>query len=213
MALSRNSSALSCSPCLRSSATIRTSWYCISYPSSSTVSIARPTPGARAALPAPSFSDRPERRLAVVGVVPGKAVGHGTASSRSGLHRGRRSCLHLLMQPASSHPSHPASVGLACRPVGTWRRHLVKRLDSTGTARARTHFRRRWTLAAVRASGAVYAVDHGLSDSPCQIRLCRIRIARTMDKSAGPTRLRKGAGDESEGGRLPGGQGHDYRTA
>jgi len=31
MALSRNSSALSCSPYLRSSATIRTSWYCISY--------------------------------------------------------------------------------------------------------------------------------------------------------------------------------------
>jgi uncharacterized protein DUF1918 len=24
--------------------------------------------------------------------------------------------------------------------------------------------------------------------------------------------LRKGAGDESAGGRLPGGQGHDYRT-
>src|SRR5258705_13288450 len=36
--------------------------------------------------------------------------------------------------------------------------------------------------------------------------------ARWME-SAGLTRLRKGAGDESEGGRLPGGQGHDYRTA
>jgi hypothetical protein len=28
------------------------------------------------------------------------------------------------------HPSHPASVGLACRPVGAWRRHLMKQLDS-----------------------------------------------------------------------------------
>ena len=28
------------------------------------------------------------------------------------------------------HPSHPASVGLACRPVGAWRRQLVKRLQS-----------------------------------------------------------------------------------
>jgi hypothetical protein len=68
-------------------------------------------------------------------------------------------------------------------------------------------------LAAVKASGAVYAVDNGLSDSPCQIRFRRVRIERTMEESAGLTRLRKGAGDESEGGRLPGGQGHDYRTA
>src|SRR6478672_7388492 len=68
-------------------------------------------------------------------------------------------------------------------------------------------------LAAVGASGAVYAVDNGLSDSPCQIRFRRVRIARTMEESAGLTRLRKGAGDEGEGGRLPGGQGHDYRTA
>jgi hypothetical protein len=52
-----------------------------------------------------------------------------------------------------------------------------------------------------------------LRDSPCQIRFRRVRIARTMEESAGFTRLRKGAGDESEGGRLPGGQGHDYRTA
>src|SRR4029077_18884879 len=46
-----------------------------------------------------------------------------------------------------------------------------------------------------------------------QIRFRRVRIARTMEGSAGLTRLRKGAGDESEGGRLPGGQGHDYRPA
>jgi hypothetical protein len=30
------------------------------------------------------------------------------------------------------HPSHPTSVGLACRLVGAWRRHLVKHLNSTG---------------------------------------------------------------------------------
>jgi hypothetical protein len=30
------------------------------------------------------------------------------------------------------HPSHPANVGLACRPVGAWRRHLVQQLDSAG---------------------------------------------------------------------------------
>jgi hypothetical protein len=29
------------------------------------------------------------------------------------------------------HPSHPASVGLACRPVGAWRRHLMKQRHST----------------------------------------------------------------------------------
>src|SRR4051794_12198789 len=60
----------------------------------------------------------------------------------------------------------------------------------------------------VRASGAVYAVDNGLSDSPRQIRFRRVRIARTMEESAGRTRLRKEAGDECEGGRLPSGQGH-----
>jgi hypothetical protein len=68
-------------------------------------------------------------------------------------------------------------------------------------------------LASVKASGAVYAVDNGLSHSPGQIRFRRVRFARTMEESAGLTRLRKGAGDEGEGGRLPGGQGHDYRTA
>ena len=111
------------------------------------------------------------------------------------------------------HPSHPASVGLACRPVGAWRRHLVKQLDSTRGGPGHGHIVIGGGLAAVRASGAVYAVDNGLSDSPCQIRFRRVRIARTMEESAGLTRLRKGAGDESEGGRLPGGQGHDYRTA
>jgi hypothetical protein len=49
--------------------------------------------------------------------------------------------------------------------------------------------------------------------SELRYRFRRVRIARTMEESAGLARLRKGAGDESEGGRLPGGQGHDYRTA
>jgi adenylate cyclase len=44
-------------------------------------------------------------------------------------------------------------------------------------------------LAAVGASGAVYAVDNGLSESPCQIRFRRVRIARTMEESAGFTRF------------------------
>ena len=30
------------------------------------------------------------------------------------------------------HPSHPRASGLACRPVGAWRRHLVKRLQYNG---------------------------------------------------------------------------------
>src|SRR6476646_8615668 len=114
---------------------------------------------------------------------------------------------------AASSSEPPASVGLACRPVGAWRRHLVKQLDSTRGGPAHGHIVIVGGLAAVRASGAVYAVDNGLSDSPCQIRFRRVRIARTMEESAGLTRLRKGAGDESEGGRRPGGQGHDYRTA
>ena len=124
----------------------------------------------------------------------------------------RRSCPHRSVLAASS-SEPPRSVGLAHRPVGAWRRHLVKQLGLyEESPRARAHVID-GGLAAVRASGAVYAVDNGLSDSPCQIRFRRVRIARTMEESAGLTRLRKGAGDESEGGRLPGGQGHDYRTA
>jgi len=49
-----------------------------------------------------------------------RVVGHDPAS-RSGLHRGRRSCLHRLVETASS-SEPPTSVGLACRPVGAWRR-------------------------------------------------------------------------------------------
>jgi hypothetical protein len=46
---------------------------------------------------------------------------------------------------------------------------LVKQLHSTRADWARAHFHWRCGgLAAVKASGAVYAVDHGLSDAPCQ---------------------------------------------
>jgi hypothetical protein len=38
---------------------------------------------------------------------------------------------HRLVRPLR-HPSHPASVGLACRRVGAWRRHLVKQINCTG---------------------------------------------------------------------------------
>lgn len=38
---------------------------------------------------------------------------------------GRRSCRHRLV-PTTSSSEPPTSVGLACRPVGAWRRHLVK---------------------------------------------------------------------------------------
>ena len=146
-----------------------------------------------------------------VGVVAGKVVGHDPAS-RSGLFVGGALACTGWCGPLR-HPSHPANVGLACRPVGAWRRHLMKLVKFYGAARARPHFFGDG-LAAVEASGAMYAVDNGLSDSPCQFRFRRVRIARTMEESAGLTRfLRKGAGDESEGGRLPGGQGHDYRTA
>ena len=44
------------------------------------------------------------------------------------LRRGRRSCPHREVLAASS-SEPPTSVGLACRPVGAWRRHLVKRLQ------------------------------------------------------------------------------------
>jgi hypothetical protein len=43
----------------------------------------------------------------------------------------RRSCPHRLVQAASS-CEPPTSVGLACRPVGACRRHLVKRMNYTG---------------------------------------------------------------------------------
>src|SRR5271167_2343950 len=48
--------------------------------------------------------------------------------------QGRRSCPHRLV-PAASSSEPPTSVGLACRPVGAWRRHLVKRIQSTGDSR------------------------------------------------------------------------------
>ena len=44
-------------------------------------------------------------------------------------HRGR-SCPHRSM-PVASSSEPPTSVGLACRPVGAWRRQLVKQLDFT----------------------------------------------------------------------------------
>ena len=60
-----------------------------------------------------------------------------TAAHRSArLHsfeppQGRRSCQHRSV-PAASSSEPPASVGLACRPVGAWRRHLVKGLQYNG---------------------------------------------------------------------------------
>ena len=124
----------------------------------------------------------------------------------------RRSCPHRMVSAASSsEPPSERGVGVpSSRSLATASR---EELDSTRGGPGHGHIVIGGGLAAVRASGAVYAVDNGLSDSPCQIRFRRVRIARTMEESAGLTRLRKGAGDESEGGRLPGGQGHDYRTA
>src|SRR5260370_41455056 len=49
-------------------------------------------------------------------------------------------------------------------------------------------------LAAVKASGAVYAGDNGRSDSPCQIRFRLVRIARTMDGICGSHKVEEGSG-------------------
>src|SRR6476620_11218259 len=103
-------------------------------------------------------------------------------------------CTGWCQAASSSEP--PASVGLACRPVGAWRRHLMKQNSVYEGRPGHGHIVISGGLAAVRASGAVYAVDNGLSDSPCQIRCRRVRIARTMEESAGLTRLRKGAGGD-----------------
>lgn len=46
----------------------------------------------------------------------------------------RRSCPYRLMRAASS-SEPPASVGLACRPVGAWRRHLVKLVQRNPASR------------------------------------------------------------------------------
>ena len=50
---------------------------------------------------------------------------HGDSRLSSSL---RRSCPYQRVRAASSSES-PTSVGLACRPVGAWRRHLVKHLQ------------------------------------------------------------------------------------
>ena len=59
---------------------------------------------------------------------------HCSTSERSGLHCGRRSCRHRFV-PAASSSEPPTSVGLACCPVGAWRRHLVKQRQCTDTNR------------------------------------------------------------------------------
>ena len=92
--------------------------------------------------------------------------------------------------------------------------------------------RLRWAI--LRDSRAVWPVAPGderaprrnyRKAAPCtpSITDCRTYLLRstsaTLESRARwrspriSQRLRKGAGDESEGGRLPGGQGHDYRTA
>jgi hypothetical protein len=47
-----------------------------------------------------------------------------------GLHCGGRSCRRRSALAASS-SEPPTSVGLACRPVGACRRHLVKQIQGT----------------------------------------------------------------------------------
>jgi hypothetical protein len=59
---------------------------------------------------------------------------HCSTPERSGLHCGKRSCRHRLVSAASS-PEPPTSVGLACRPVGALRRHLMKQGQSSGENR------------------------------------------------------------------------------
>ncbi|MDT5317732.1 MAG: hypothetical protein QOD88_254 [Mycobacterium sp.] len=61
-------------------------------------------------------------------ILPESTTSH--YSMYSELPLGRRSCPHRLVLAASS-SAPPASVGLACRPVGAWRRHLVKQSHHT----------------------------------------------------------------------------------
>jgi hypothetical protein len=67
----------------------------------------------------------------------------GPAGVYASLPRGALPSHRLVCGASSSEP--PTSMGLACRPVGAWRRPLMKQLDSTRAARARAHFHRRWT--------------------------------------------------------------------
>jgi len=56
---------------------------------------------------------------------------HCSTPERSSLRSGGALARHRSVSAASS-SEPPASVGLACRPVGAWRRQLVKQLDSMG---------------------------------------------------------------------------------
>jgi hypothetical protein len=91
------------------------------------------------------------------------------------------------------HPSHPRAWG--------WRAALSELGAASREAKSvyegrpgHGHIFIDGGLAAVKASGAVYAVDNGLSDSPCQIRFRRVRIARMMDGVYEPRIVRARSG-------------------
>jgi len=73
-------------------------------------------------------------RLAAVGVVPGRSWGM-VRPSRSGLHRGRRSCPHRLV-PAASSSEPPTSVGLA-QPSSRSLAAATREASHRGTRRGR----------------------------------------------------------------------------
>ena len=67
---------------------------------------------------------------------------------------------HRLVSAASS-SEPPTSVGLACRPVGAWRRHLVKQINYTGMNRLPVHF-------AVWDGHVAMVVGNGMMEAGCQ---------------------------------------------
>ena len=96
-------------------------------------------------------------------------------------------CLQTLPHPVTGGEGF---LGIGIRPPGVGTQptsHTAKRFIRTSLPRGLFKL---GTLMAIRmrvprtAIIAVYAVDNGLSDSPCQIRFRRVRIARTMKESA-----------------------------
>ena len=126
--------------------------------------------------------------------------------------RRRFSCRHKLASAASS-SEPPTSVGLACRPVGAWRRQLVKLVKFYEGPPGTAHFDRRWTRGRQGERGGVRRQQ--ITDFRTHlVRSASAEFNRAHDGGVcGSHKVEEGSGDESEGGRLPGGQGHDYRTA
>jgi hypothetical protein len=97
------------------------------------------------------------------------------------------------------HSEPPASVGLACRPVGAWRRHLMKQLDSTGRL-ALAHCHRRWTrglLGRAERCGTFACTWSSARTGPAWPVVTAVRCSIATDRSYSADLPRGGCRDDA----------------